>query len=467
MRQNLYADRPAMPSQPDLTTDEIEARTDGGIGAHGHAARTGSIPGPDGMPAAMHTVAMGITGGQGPLQFQTAVDAARVQLGNRAFMNQVDRLYSKDARQAAGDGLYDIPRTYPFLDRMAGRPAKVSSGADRGNEPLQMMWRNPGRRVLPGLMHRSALNRDRASRVQPAGRRDLSVSPRRRDWNRDILFGAAFPTTLELAIKLEAATDSSVPRSVFKQLGRVAPHNFPVSNLWDKPAFDFADREQLTRRDLPYMAYVREAIATAMERGGNIHWALGRLRFENIFSDLFRVRMEHGQDPVKYMAEVSYPGLMDKHGVYIDAETGQPVAVPPLNLQGGDTSELEKFQEFQRRVEQGRIKSVTPFQPLITTVEIIGFLMGDERKYLDRTSFFDARHRQADREKFLAEFSGVHEQLRSRQAEIGAENNFMLEPQVYRPLGLYSGYPCGQCGKVFRVEWELENHWKAFPGHRP
>ncbi len=364
-------------------------------------------------------------------------------------LNHVDRLHSLHAHQAAGG------------------PTGVMPGTDSGNDPVQMMWRNPGRRVLPGLRNKSALHRDRASRIRPTGRRDLSTSPRRQDWNRDILFGATSAATLELAVKLEAATDSSMPRPLFKLLDRVAPHDFPVSNLWDKPAFDFADRNQITRRDLPYMAYAREAIATAMERGGKIHWALGRLHFDNVFSDLFRVRMEHGQDPVKYMAEVSYPDLMDKHGVYIDADTGQAVAVPPLNLQGGDTSELEKFHEFHRRVEQGRIKSVTPFQPLITTVELIGFLLGDEKTFLDRTSFFDARHRKVDREEFLADFSGVHDQLRSRQAEFGPEISFILEPEVYRPLDLYSGYPCGHCDKVFRVEWRLENHWKSFPDHRP
>ena len=415
-------------------------------GIRGYAPRAAGLTGThrdavkaEALPAALEQVAQGIPGKRPSAGLMDAVNTGQGAMGNRRFMRFVE-------------GVQQQTR---------------APGADSGNAPLQMMWRNPGRRVLPGLMNRSVLNRDRASRVQPAGRRDLSISPRRQDWNRDILFGANFPATLELAIKLEAATDSSVPRSIFKQLGKVAPQMFPVSNLWHKPAFDFADREQLTRRDLPYMAYAREAIATAMERGGNIHWALGRLQFENIFSDLFRARMEHGQDPVKYMAEVSYPDLMDKHGVYIDAATGQPVAEPPLNLQGGDTSELEKFQEFWRHVEQGRIKSVTPFQPLITTVEIIGFLMGDERKYLDRTSFFDARHREVDREEFLADFSRVHDRLLSRLPEIGPENNFILEPQVYRPLDLYSGFPCGQCGRVFRVEWELEYHWKAFPGHRP
>ena len=265
MGQNLYAGRPAMAPLPDLMTDETEARTDGGIGAHGRAARAGSHPGPDGMLSAMHSVAMGITGEQGPLQFRRAVDAVQAQVGNRAFMNQVARQYGQ--------------RTH----RGAGGPAQAMPRPDNENLPLQMMWRNPGRRVLPGLMNRPALNRRRASRVQPPLRRELSTSPRRRDWNRDILFGAASAATLELAIKLEAATDSSMPRPFFKQLGRAVPHGFPVSNLWDKPAFDFADREQITRRDLPYMAYAREAIATAMARGGNIYWALGRLHFDNVF----------------------------------------------------------------------------------------------------------------------------------------------------------------------------------------
>ena len=447
-------------------------------GAQGHSPHTDADSGSHhdtGMagdaPAALGQVAQRILGNEASAGLMDAINTSQSTLGNRNFMQFIkaarQQTRAPDSYGIAARAVVNgyLPESLP--DPVAEGPANVAPVSNRGDEPLQMMWRNPGRGVLRGLTNKSALNRDRTSPVQPAPRRDLSISPGRQDWNRDILFGANSTATLELAVKLEASTDSAIPRHTFKQLDRVAPYSFPVSHLWDKPAFDFADRNLLTRRKLSYMAYVREAIATAMERGGNIYWALGRLQFQYVFSDLFRVRMEHGLDPIKYMAEVSYPDLMDKHGLYIDADTGQVVAEPPLKLQEGDTSELEKFEDFHRRVEQGRIITVTPFQPLITSVEIIGFLMGDERKFLDRTSFFDARHRQVDREKFLADFSVVHDHLRSRQAEIGPENNFILEPEIYRPLDLYSRYPCGHCDKVFTSKWELENHWKSFPVHGP
>ena len=354
----------------------------------------------------------------------------------------------------------------PLLDRVAGGPTKVTPVSGGGNGPVQMMWPDLARHRLPALMSMFALRSGGESRIRPGPGRNLLLNPRRHVWNKDILFGANYLDTLYLAIKQEAATDSAISRSLFKNLGRDFPANFPVSHLWDRSAFGFANRDQLMRRDRPYMDYVREAIVSAMARRGNLYWALGHLDFNNVFSDLFRIQDEYGQDPVKYMAEVSYPDLMDKHGKYIDASTREDVKRPQLDIMGASPGELEAFEEFHRLVEQGRIVNVTPFQPLITTAEIIGFLLGDERKFLDRTIFFDMYHQKADQENFLSAFFNVLDQLLDRRAEMGAENDYKLERPVYRPLDRYSAYPCGHCDAVFKFNRELEEHWNNFPAHR-
>ena len=82
-------------------------------------------------------------------------------------------------------------------------------------------------------------------------------------------------------------------------------------------------------------------------------------------------------------------------------------------------ADLKEFEKFNERVKNGEIIDIATFKPLITTTEIIGFLMGDERKYLDKTAFFDARHQEADRGEFQAAFSGVLDQLMARRGEIG------------------------------------------------
>ena len=77
-----------------------------------------------------------------------------------------------------------------------------------------------------------------------------------------------------------------------------------------------------------------------------------------------------------------------------------------LNLPHED--DLIAVEKFQERLKKGEIKNITPFQPLIrTTAEIIGFLMGDERKYLDKTLFFDARHQKAEQVDFLSAYYSV------------------------------------------------------------
>ena len=449
MNSMLYVNRPAMPSLPDFKADEIEARTDGGIDAHRHGVRAGSIPGTDGMPAAMHSAAMGMTGAHGPFQFRQAVDTAQAQIGNRALMNHVGRLHGLHAHQVAGG------------------PTGVMPGTDSGNDPLQMMWRNPGRRALSPLMSASLFRPGVAAQQRPGPGRNLSLSPRRNIWDKDILFGVDHGDTLDMAIKLEASTDSIVARHRFGYFNKRPPPGFNEAHLWDKPGYGFADRNKLKRTDLPYMAYAREAIATAMERGGNIFWALGHLDFDQVFAELFRVATEHGTDPVRYMAEVTFPELLEKHGKYIDVRTGDAVAVPRMNLSNPVDADLKAFEEFNERVMYGEVKDISTFKPLITTTEIIGFLMGDERKYLDKTSFFDASHQEADRGEFLAAFSGVLDQLLARKPEIGPDNEYKLETSVYRPLDWYTGYPCGHCSEIFRVKRELEEHWKSFPGHRP
>ena len=424
--------QPISVNNPKSGTQGSAPATAGLTGAHHDAAQADAVPG------TLEQVAQGIAVNRPSAGLPDAINTGQAVLGNRSFMQFVG----------------------------AAQQQTRAPDADSGNDPLQMMWPNKALRGLPSLTGMSALRPGRTAQKRQERRRNVSLSPQFNAWDKDILFGPTNSLTLHLAIKQEAATDSPIPVAMFRQLDKSLPRFFPAGYLWSGKGFKFADRELLSRRDRPYMDYVREAITAAVTRGGDIYWALGRLHFDKVFSDLFRVRMEHGNDPVEYMAKVSYPDLMDKHGRYIDADTGQVVAEPPLNVQGGDTSELEEFEEFHRLVKLGRIKVDTPFQPLITTVEIIGFLMGDERKYLDRTSFFDARHRKVDRKVFLSAFSGALDQLLGRQAEIGPENHFKLEPEVYSPLDQHSGYPCGQCGRVFRVDWELEEHWKSFPDHR-
>ena len=436
-------------------------------GAQGHSPGTGAHIGnhhDTGMagnaPAALDQVAQRLLGNGASAGLMDAINTSQGTLGNRNFMQFVEVAQQHSpppgAHGSAAQGM-----------RGVGSPTQAAPVSDTGNAPLQMMRTGLAQRGMSALTKKSALTRYGASQEQPASGRSLSTSPRRRDWMKDVLFGASSAATLELAIKKEAATDSAISRCIFSLLDRPAPHNFPVCCLWDKLAFNFADRDLLTRRDLPYMAYAREAIATAVARAGNIYWALGRLHFSNVFADLFRTRQEHGTDPVKYMAEVSYPELMDKHGLYLDADTGQEVAEPPLDLQRASPSDIREFEEFHQRIEEGRIIVATPFQPLITSVEIIGFLMGDERKYLDRTLFFDARHQEVDRDDILSAFATVLDRLQGRQAEIGPENNFRLEPSIYRPLDLYTGYPCGRCDELFSAFSNLEEHWKHNPEHRP
>ena len=354
-----------------------------------------------------------------------------------------------------------------LLDRVAGGPTKAAAETGNGNDLVQMMWPNLFRLGCRELLSVPALRSGVPLQNRSVIGRNLLLSPKLNDWNKDILFGTNHISTLELAIKQEAATDSIIPRSIFVNLDRVVPPVFPNGHLWSEHGFKFADRNKLTRRDLPYMDYAREAIATTMERGGNIYWALGHLHFDNVLSDLFRVRNEYDKDPVKYMAEISYPELMDKHGKFIDAATGEEVAEPKLDLNQSSVLDLDKYDEFHEHVEQGLIKNITPFQPLITTIEIIGFLMGDEGKFLDGTTFFNRHHREADREAVISAFSGVLDQLLTRQAELNPENQYKLEKPVYRPLDRYSSSLCEQCDAVFATSRELIEHWERFPDHMP
>ena len=450
MGQHTNASRPDRSSSPAMMNNGYGADPGRPGAGRAYPAHSGSFTGPDGHQAALHAVTRGITEGQRLLRFKCAVDTLQGQIGNRAFMNYVDGQYRRHAHQ------------------VAGRPTTVTPGADSGNGPLQMMWPGLARRGLPALMNRTARNRDRASQIKPAPGRNLVIRPvgRHQAWHKDILFGVNAPATLQLAVKQEAATDSAIPKPMFTLVDRHPPYDFPAGHLWDKGAYGFADRDQLERRDVPYMAYAREAIATALARTGKIFWALGHLHFESVFSDLFRVQAEYGQDPVRYMAEVSFPDIMDRSGKYIDTRTGDEVEKPAVNPSMPMEEDFIAENTFMERVKKGEIKNITPFQPLITTIEIIGFLMGDERRYLDRTSFFDTHHQEVDKAGFLSDFSGVLEQLQGRQAELGTENDYKLEQSVYRPLDRYSRYPCGQCSAVFRFRWELEGHWKSFPDHK-
>ena len=340
-------------------------------------------------------------------------------------------------------------------------------GADSGHDPLQMMWPNLGRRAFSPLQTASAFRPGGASRTRPGPAAMLPLNPRRHVWDRDIVFGAEHPDTQDLAIKLEASTNAAIARQRFRYFNKPVPPGFGDTFLWSERVFNFADRNKLKRRDLPYMAYAREAITTALARGGSISWALGHLDFDKVFAELFRVETEYGTDPVRYMAEVSFPDLVDRRGKFIDARTGDEVIEPQVHLSNPSEDVLEELEKFGERVKNGEIIDVTPFQPRITTTEIIGFLMGDERKYLDKTSFFDARHQEADRAEFVSAFSGVLDRLLARKPEIGPDNEYQLEAPVYRPLQRYTGFPCAQCDAVFAFGWKLEEHWKSFPGHRP
>ena len=402
------------------------------IGTHHDAVQADAVPG------ALEQVAQEIAGNRRSAGLMDAINAGQSALGNRSFM------------QLAG----------------AAQRQACAPDADSGNEPLQMMWPNLGRRSFAPLMSASVFRPGGASPTRPGSVSRLPLNPRRNVWDKDILFGMDHRNTLELAIKLEASTDSIIDRFRFRNLDKPVPPGFRYAHLWSKSGYGFADRNKLKRRDLPYMAYAREAIATALARGGNITWALGHLDFDKVFAELFRVETEHGTDPVRYMAEVSFPELMEKHGKYIDARTGEELTMPRINLNNPVDDDLEAVEKFEERVKNGEIKNIATFQPLITTTEIIGFLMGDERKYLDKTSFFDARHQETDRAEFVSAFSGVLDQLLARKREIGPDNEYKLEAQVYRPLDLYSGFPCGQCDTVFKYQRELEEHWKSFPGHR-
>ena len=390
------------------------------------------------VPAALEQVAQGLRENQPSAGLTDAINAGQGALGNRNFMQYVG----------------------------AAQQQTRGPDADRGNDPLQMMWPNLGRRALAPLMSASVSRPGGVSRTRPGSVSHLPLNPRRNVWNKDILFGVDHRNTLELAIKLEASTDSIIDRFRFRNLDKPVPPGFRYAHLWSKSGYGFADRTKLKRRDLPYMAYAREAIATALARGGNIAWALGHLDFDRVFAELFRVEAEYGTDPVRYMAEVSFPELMEKHGKYIDARTGEELTMPLINLNNPMDDDLKAAEKFDERVKNGEIKNIATFQPLITTTEIIGFLMGDERKYLDKTSFFDARHQETDRAEFVSAFFGVLDQLLARKPEIGPANEYKLEAQVYRPLDRYSAFPCGQCKTVFRFERELEEHWKSFPGHR-
>ena len=195
---------------------------------------------------------------QAPLRSKHAVDTVQAQIGNRALMEYVGRQYEQ-------------------------RVHHVAPGSNPETEPVQMMWPRLARRGLPALMNKSAVNRDRASQVQQASGRNLSTSSRRNIWDKDILFGVEHPDTLELAIRLEASTDSIIPRHMFGYFNKRAPCGFSDGHLWAKSGYGFANRNKLERTDLPYMDYAREAITTAMERGGNIFWALGHLGFDDVF----------------------------------------------------------------------------------------------------------------------------------------------------------------------------------------
>ena len=113
---------------------------------------------------------------------------------------------------------------------------------------------------------------------------------------------------------------------------------------------------------------------------------------------------------------------------------GEKVKEPVVDLNMPHEDDLIAVEKFQERLKKGEIKNITPFQPLITTAEIIGFLMGDERKYLDKTLFFDARHQKAEQVDFLSAYYSVLDQLLLRQAEFSPENAYKLEQPVYRPL---------------------------------
>ncbi len=408
-------------------------------GAAGLAGTHRDAPKAEALPAALEQVAQGITGRRPSAGLMDAVNTGQGALGNRRFMRFVG----------------------------GAQQQTRAPGADSGDEPLQMMWPNLGRRALTPLTGASVFRPGGALRTRPGPVAGLPLNPRRNVWDRDIVFGAEHRDTQDLAIKLEASTNAAIARQRFRHFNKPVPPGFGDTFLWSERVFNFADRNKLNRRDLPYMAYAREAITTALARGGSINWALGHLDFDKVFAELFRVETEYGADPVRYMAEVSFPDLVDKRGKFIDARTGEEVVEPQVHLSNPSEDVLQELEKFAERVKNGEIIDVTPFQPHITTTEIIGFLMGDERKYLEKTSFFDARHREAERAEFVSAFSGVLDRLRARRPEIGPDNEYRLEAPVYRPLDVYTGFPCGQCSAVFRVGWELEEHWKSFPDHRP
>ena len=114
MSQTLYAHRVTEPLSPDTAENDYEMNLAQRLVTATDPAHPGGFLGNNEVHTALSTITTGISTGQSPLQFKSAINTAHAHMGNRAFMHYVGQQYQQQVHDIAQDGISGHPPGFPL-----------------------------------------------------------------------------------------------------------------------------------------------------------------------------------------------------------------------------------------------------------------------------------------------------------------------------------------------------------------
>lgn len=171
------------------------------------------------------------------------------------------------------------------------------------------------------------------------------------DYRKDVLLGASSRDFEAVALLHEFATDAPLrgllgdddaldayQSARLELAGSPAWDPFMASSEHPWDALGFADRNKLLGKTTPYVTYSREAIATAIQRGGRAAFYLGQVDMTRHFTDALRIEKDHAQPYETYVSTVTY--AQQQHADAPQILDGQTAGIgdPSSRQSPGDTS---------------------------------------------------------------------------------------------------------------------------------
>jgi len=284
--------------------------------------------------------------------------------------------------------------------------------------------------------------------VTPRSDRPKTINPhgptvfKREKFDRDIMFGANSPRFEERALKEQAATDSTLPfdrdPQAFERYkeahgkihGRPLIENAHQVRMAHQPwdTLKFADRDGLNK-DRPYVDYSRQAVKTALDRGGKVFFASPAFNAHTHFKDALRVEMEKTIPYQTYIQSVSYR-QQQGHDVRERLGGSDP-------FQTGDEADLRLAEEAAK---------LRGAQPLLTSIELADFLEGGLRDV--PVQYSDAAGKDIDRLRFAELYLAAREAVFSPENITCFSNTGMFSAEATAAVDALQKLMSGDSGQV-------------------